>query len=149
MHVQGCDLVVSQGFKSSFAIIRPPGHHVGKKGPPTGFCLLNNICVGAAHLLKQHVSVLLHLFPNQHLILVIKVRRLGCSFIGSGYISYNKKVAYCFSIILLQKMERILILDFDIHHGDGTEEIFRADNRVLVFSIHRYKRHFPGVYIFL
>ncbi|PIO55323.1 histone deacetylase family protein [Teladorsagia circumcincta] len=35
--------------------------------------------------------------------------------------------------------DRILIVDFDVHHGNGTQQIFYEDNRVLVFSIHRYQ----------
>ncbi|KAK6060612.1 histone deacetylase family protein [Cooperia oncophora] len=35
--------------------------------------------------------------------------------------------------------DRILIIDLDVHHGNGTQEIFYEDKRVLVFSIHRYQ----------
>ncbi|RCN26580.1 hypothetical protein ANCCAN_27693 [Ancylostoma caninum] len=34
---------------------------------------------------------------------------------------------------------RILIVDLDIHHGQGTQQIFYEDKRVMVFSIHRYE----------
>ena len=40
-------------------------------------------------------------------------------------------------------LERILIVDFDVHHGNGTQEIFYADGRVAFFSIHRYP-FYPG-----
>ncbi len=40
-------------------------------------------------------------------------------------------------------LERILIADFDVHHGNGTEEIFYSDPRVLYFSTHQYP-HYPG-----
>lgn len=45
----------------------------------------------------------------------------------------------------LQKynLERILIADFDVHHGNGTEEIFYSDPKVLYFSTHQYP-HYPG-----
>jgi histone deacetylase 6 len=33
---------------------------------------------------------------------------------------------------------RILILDFDVHHGNGTQEIFEDDESVLFISLHRY-----------
>lgn len=35
-------------------------------------------------------------------------------------------------------IKKILIVDFDIHHGNGTQKVFQRDNRVLFFSIHRY-----------
>jgi acetoin utilization deacetylase AcuC-like enzyme len=40
-------------------------------------------------------------------------------------------------------LERILIVDFDVHHGNGTQEIFEADGRVGFLSIHRYP-FYPG-----
>lgn len=40
-------------------------------------------------------------------------------------------------------VERILIVDFDVHHGNGTAEAFAADPTVLYFSIHQWP-HYPG-----
>ena len=40
-------------------------------------------------------------------------------------------------------LERILIVDFDVHHGNGTQEIFYDDPRVAFLSIHRYP-FYPG-----
>ncbi len=40
-------------------------------------------------------------------------------------------------------IERVLIADFDVHHGNGTEEIFEKDPNVLYFSTHQYP-HYPG-----
>jgi acetoin utilization deacetylase AcuC-like enzyme len=40
-------------------------------------------------------------------------------------------------------LERVLIADFDVHHGNGTEEIFYGDPNVLYFSTHQYP-HYPG-----
>ncbi len=40
-------------------------------------------------------------------------------------------------------LERILIVDFDVHHGNGTQEIFYEDPRVAFLSIHRYP-FYPG-----
>jgi acetoin utilization deacetylase AcuC-like enzyme len=39
---------------------------------------------------------------------------------------------------------RIAIVDFDVHHGNGTDAIFRGDDSVLFASIHQYGRVFPG-----
>jgi acetoin utilization deacetylase AcuC-like enzyme len=35
-------------------------------------------------------------------------------------------------------LERVMIIDYDVHHGNGTQEIFYDDPRVLYFSIHQY-----------
>eukprot|EP00940_MAST-03C_sp_MAST-3C-sp2_P002942 g2942.t1 len=82
---------------SAFALVRPPGHHAGPSGlegaPSCGFCILNNVAVGAAHALRE----------------------LECS--------------------------RVAIVDFDVHHGNGTEAVVRKlsyqyPNRVFFASIH-------------
>jgi len=41
------------------------------------------------------------------------------------------------------KLDRILIADFDVHHGNGTQEIFYSDPKVLYFSTHQYP-WYPG-----
>ncbi len=40
-------------------------------------------------------------------------------------------------------LERVLVVDFDVHHGNGTQEMFYDDPRVAFFSIHRYP-FYPG-----
>lgn len=40
--------------------------------------------------------------------------------------------------------ERILVVDWDIHHGDGTESIFQSDPSVLFFDVHRAAPYYPG-----
>ena len=75
-------------IERAFCAIRPPGHHAeGDHG--MGFCLVNNIAVGARHALTL------------------------------GY-------------------ERVFIIDFDAHHGNGTQHIFEEDNRIFYFSTHQY-----------
>jgi acetoin utilization deacetylase AcuC-like enzyme len=41
-------------------------------------------------------------------------------------------------------LQRIAIVDFDVHHGNGTDAIFRGDDTVLYASIHQYGSVFPG-----
>src|SRR5437762_2373617 len=41
------------------------------------------------------------------------------------------------------RLERVLIVDYDVHHGNGTENIFYGDPRVLYVSLHQYP-HYPG-----
>ena len=40
-------------------------------------------------------------------------------------------------------LKRILIADFDVHHGNGTQDAFYADPEVLYFSTHQFP-HYPG-----
>ena len=46
------------------------------------------------------------------------------------------------ALLLLQAAgaERVLILDWDVHHGNGTQEIFEEDPTVMYMSIHRHDR---------
>ncbi len=83
--VAATDLVLNGEMESAFCSVRPPGHHA-EINRAMGFCLYNNIAVGAAHALEQH------------------------------------------------GVDRVAILDFDVHHGNGTEDIFKDDNRVLFCS---------------
>src|SRR5205085_11205415 len=40
-------------------------------------------------------------------------------------------------------LERVAIVDWDVHHGNGTDEIFRADDSVLFVSLHQWP-FYPG-----
>ena len=83
--VLATDLVVRGECKTAFCAVRPPGHHA-ERNRAMGFCLYNNVAVGAAHALAAH------------------------------------------------GMKRVAIVDFDVHHGNGTEDIFSGDARVLMVS---------------
>ena len=55
------DLVMSGKSKNAFALIRPPGHHAGYHGPvenpivdSEGFCIVNNVAIGAAYAKTQY-----------------------------------------------------------------------------------------------
>jgi len=41
-------------------------------------------------------------------------------------------------------VNRVLIVDWDVHHGNGTQHIFEEDPTVLYFSVHRGGRFYPG-----
>lgn len=47
-------------------------------------------------------------------------------------------------LTLLERYERVMYIDIDIHHGDGVEEAFYTTNRVLTLSFHKYGNFFPG-----
>ncbi len=83
--VLGVDLVMSDRSKLVFCNVRPPGHHAERKRA-MGFCIFNNIAVGAAHALHEY------------------------------------------------RLERVAIMDFDVHHGNGTEDIFQDNPDVLYCS---------------
>jgi acetoin utilization deacetylase AcuC-like enzyme len=88
------DSLLSSQIESGFALLRPPGHHA-ERARAMGFCIFNNIAVGARYLQR----------------------------------TYN--------------LQRILIVDFDLHHGNGTQHSFYKDSSVLYFSTHQYP-YYPG-----
>ena len=62
---------------------------------------------------------------------------------GMGFCILNN-VAVAARCALQEKgLERVLIVDFDVHHGNGTQEAFYDESRVLYFSTHQYP-HYPG-----
>lgn len=77
----------------ALALVRPPGHHA-ETDKAMGFCLYNNIAVGAAYARSRGLS-------------------------------------------------RLAIVDYDVHHGNGTEAMFYEDPSVLFVSSHHYP-FWPG-----
>jgi len=90
----GIDQVVNKEFKNTFCSVRPPGHHA-ESDKAMGFCIYNNVAVGAAYLINHY---------------------------------HYKKIA---------------IIDYDVHHGNGTQEIFYNNPNVLYISTHQYP-FYPG-----
>jgi acetoin utilization deacetylase AcuC-like enzyme len=88
------DAVIAGAVKNAFCAVRPPGHHAcPARG--MGFCLFNNIAIGARYAQKKH---------------------------GIG---------------------KVLIADWDVHHGNGTQDIFYEDGSVLFFDTHQHPLY-PG-----
>ena len=85
---------MKKDFKTAFCAVRPPGHHAEKQ-KAMGFCVYNNVAVGAYYLLEKY------------------------------------------------KLKKVAIIDFDVHHGNGTQEIFYNDETVAYGSSHEYPL-FPG-----
>src|SRR5689334_882534 len=83
--VSATDAVMAGDAKNAFCAVRPPGHHATPTRP-MGFCLFNNVAIGAMHALEHH------------------------------------------------GLERVAVLDFDVHHGNGTEDAFHEDARVMLCS---------------
>jgi acetoin utilization deacetylase AcuC-like enzyme len=86
--------VLSGEDRQALCLVRPPGHHALPRSA-MGFCLFNNIAIGAQMALREH------------------------------------------------GLERVLIVDWDVHHGNGTQDVFWTEPRVGVLSIHRYP-FYPG-----
>ena len=59
-----------------------------------------------------------------------------------GFCLYNT-VAVAAAALRNRGVPRVAIIDFDVHHGNGTQDIFYADNSVLYLSSHQYP-HYPG-----
>ena len=76
------------GINRAFCAIRPPGHHA-ETAQGMGFCIFNNVAVGAR---------------------------------------YAQAIGF----------ERVFIIEFDAHHGNGTQHIFEEDDSVFYFSTHQH-----------
>lgn len=109
--IEAAAAVVSGVCANAFALIRPPGHHAGP-GNASGFCLFNNVAVAARAAQAQLMAA----SPND-----------------TASASPDKA-----GEAAAQQKPRILILDWDVHHCDGTESIFFEDPSVLVISLHQY-----------
>ncbi|MEE9253089.1 MAG: histone deacetylase [Thermodesulfobacteriota bacterium] len=92
--VTAVDAVMAGDIDIGFPLVRPPGHHA-ETDRAMGFCLFNNVAVGAAHAVKNH------------------------------------------------DLDRILIVDWDLHHGNGTEHMFNNRRDILYFSTHQHP-YYPG-----
>ena len=92
--ITAIDGVEKKEFKNAFCAVRPPGHHA-EKDKAMGFCIYNNVAVGANYLIQKY--------------------------------NYSK----------------VAIIDFDVHHGNGTQDIFYDNEKVLYISTHQYP-YYPG-----
>ncbi|XP_072309027.1 histone deacetylase 7-like [Eucyclogobius newberryi] len=63
-----------------------------------------------------------------------------------GFCYFNSVAIAAKQVLQRLNLNKILILDWDIHHGNGTQDAFYSDPRVLYISLHRYDqgRFFPG-----
>jgi acetoin utilization deacetylase AcuC-like enzyme len=62
-----------------------------------------------------------------------------------GFCLFNNIALAAYHALSVHSLDRLLIVDWDVHHGNGTQDIFYTDPRVLFFSIHRFGMGFyPG-----
>jgi len=66
-------------------------------------------------------------------------------FSACGFCIFNNVAIVAEHLIVRHGLKRVLILDIDAHHGNGTQEIFYDTNKVLYISLHQDPRGFPGV----
>jgi acetoin utilization deacetylase AcuC-like enzyme len=92
--VSAVDAVLSGRARRAFCAVRPPGHHASQSRG-MGFCVFNNIAIGARYARRRH------------------------------------------------DVDRILIADWDVHHGNGTQDVFWNDGSVLFFDTHQHP-WYPG-----
>ncbi|WP_422691106.1 histone deacetylase [Candidatus Methylopumilus universalis] len=62
---------------------------------------------------------------------------------GMGFCIFNNVAIAAKYLQMKYGINRILIVDFDVHHGNGTQDIFYSDNTVFYFSIHQHP-FYPG-----
>jgi acetoin utilization deacetylase AcuC-like enzyme len=60
-----------------------------------------------------------------------------------GFCLFNNVAVAARAALAREGIERVFIADFDVHHGNGTAEIFAADPDVFYFSTHQYP-YYPG-----
>ncbi len=60
-----------------------------------------------------------------------------------GFCIFNNVAIAAQHALDAHNLERVLIIDYDVHHGNGTQDIFYRTSRVLYFSTHQYP-HYPG-----
>lgn len=68
---------------------------------------------------------------------------------GTGFCILNNAAIAAEYALKTYNLERIAIIDWDVHHGNGTQEIFKQSRNVYYFSTHRFgaagkKKFYPG-----
>ncbi|MCZ6697099.1 MAG: histone deacetylase [Acidobacteria bacterium] len=60
-----------------------------------------------------------------------------------GFCLFNNIAVAARHAQMRHKIERVAIVDWDVHHGNGTQHMFEADGSILYFSTHQYP-YYPG-----
>ena len=63
---------------------------------------------------------------------------------ASGFCVFNNVAVAVRHAQQVHGLERVVVLDWDVHHGNGTNDIFAEDESVLFFSLHRYEIWMEG-----
>jgi acetoin utilization deacetylase AcuC-like enzyme len=86
--IRAVEQVATGKVQNAFCAVRPPGHHAEPE-TPMGFCLFNNVAVGALYAREK------------------------CG------------------------LTKVAVIDFDVHHGNGTQAMFEADESLFYGSTHQ------------
>jgi histone deacetylase 4/5 len=80
------------------------------------------------------------------LFICLIILNLALFFFRRGFCYFNSIAIAAKQLLSKHSLKRILILDWDVHHGNSTQQIFYADPRVLYISLHRHEQgnFFPG-----
>ncbi|KAF6770521.1 hypothetical protein AHF37_10924 [Paragonimus kellicotti] len=136
------NLVVRGRLANGFAFLRPPGHHA-MYAEACGYCVLNNVAAVAASFLDPPPKVIK---PTEQTCLLSKPKHPNksvdaerlqnlCPVSNSPSISGVSSSSESGSAVPIcqskstPKLDRILIVDWDVHHGQGTQYTFYNDNR--------------------
>jgi acetoin utilization deacetylase AcuC-like enzyme len=92
--VAAVDAVMAGEDAMAFCAVRPPGHHA-EPISPMGFCVFNNVAIGAMHAIEAH------------------------------------------------GLSRVAVIDFDVHHGNGTQSVAEKEPRLFFASTHQWPLY-PG-----
>ncbi|MGB5948901.1 MAG: histone deacetylase family protein [Parvibaculum sp.] len=92
--IHAVDEVMAGRARNAFCAVRPPGHHA-EPDQAMGFCLFNNVAIGALHARDVH------------------------------------------------GLSRVAVVDFDVHHGNGTQACFETDGSLFYASTHQWPLY-PG-----
>ena len=92
--VAAVDAVIAGEADNAFCAVRPPGHHAEPERA-MGFCLFNNVAIGALRAREVH------------------------------------------------GLARVAVIDFDVHHGNGTQARFESDGSLFYASTHQFPLY-PG-----
>ena len=60
-----------------------------------------------------------------------------------GFCYFNTIAVAAADLLRTHRLERVLVADFDVHHGNGTQDLFYGEPRIAYLSIHRYP-FYPG-----
>jgi histone deacetylase 6 len=63
---------------------------------------------------------------------------------ASGFCIFNNAAVAAKAAICRMNAKRVMIVDWDVHHGNGTEDILNNEPNILYFSIHRHSGFYPG-----
>ena len=64
-------------------------------------------------------------------------------FQSMGFCIFNNVAVAAGHAVVAHGLSRVLVVDFDVHHGNGTQDIFYGENRILFYSSHQYPAY-PG-----